>query len=71
MKNDIVCGKQVDEKTATKTTYGDRLFYFCSDHCERNFAANPLRYVDKSHSASSTEGSGKIDEHGHKVHSRA
>jgi YHS domain-containing protein len=71
VKTDEVCGKTVDEATAITTAYGDRNFYFCSKTCEMNFARNPLRYVDKSHSASSTEGAPKINEDGEKVRSRS
>ena len=69
MKDDIVCGRQVDPSTARNTTYGDRNYYFCSETCEKNFIMNPLRYVDKSHSAASTAGSGRVSSTGTKEHS--
>ena len=70
MKNDIVCGKPVNETSQFHTTYGDRPYYFCSDSCEMDFVSNPIRYVDKSGSVASTEGSPVIDAQGKKVHSQ-
>jgi len=69
MKNDIVCGRSVTETKEFKTTYGDRPYYFCSKKCEMDFAANPIRYVDKSGSVASTEGAPMLDEKGKKVRS--
>lgn len=70
METDVVCGKTVDANTPISTTYGDRKFCFCSKKCERDFVTNPLRYVDKSRSVGSTEGSPKIDAAGHEHPSR-
>lgn len=66
---DIVCGMDVSEGTLFKTTYGERPYYFCSEKCERDFAANPIRYVDKSGSIASTEGAPMINAEGKKVRS--
>ena len=71
MKKDVVCGKDVDEASAVRTTYGDRTYYFCSNRCERDFADNPIRYVDKSRSVGSTEGSPKVMPSGSVVHSHS
>ena len=71
MKKDIVCDREVDERTAPRTDYGDRTYYFCSEKCETAFVGNPLRFVDKSHSASSTEGSPKITASGQEVQSHS
>lgn len=71
MKTDVVCGKSVDENTPISTTYGDRAYHFCSKKCEYEFIGNPLRYVDKSRSVGSTEGSPKLSETGEKIRSRA
>lgn len=70
MKKDVVCGRDVDEATAARTTYGDRTYFFCSEKCETDFVSNPLRYVDKSRSVGSTEGSPKITASGEEVDSR-
>lgn len=71
MKTDVVCGKTVDANTPISTTYGDRTYHFCSKKCEFEFVGNPLRYVDKSRSVGSTEGSPKLDEKGRHVRSRS
>ena len=48
-QTDPVCGMQVDEETAAgSSSYGDRTFYFCSEHCKREFDANPEKYADKA-----------------------
>lgn len=59
MRNDIVCGREIPDRTPFHSDYGDRPYYFHSHACLMNFAENPLRYVDKSKSVSSTEGSPK------------
>ena len=69
MKEDIVCGKQVEEAGAVKATYGDREYHFCSETCQKNFVMNPLRYVDKSHTAASTVGASRLSETGGKERS--
>jgi Cu+-exporting ATPase len=67
MIKDIVCGKEVSESSKFTTHYGDRPFYFCSDKCERDFAGNPIRYVDPTGAVASTEGSPKLTENGEKI----
>ncbi len=36
---DPICGMVVDKNTALKTILGDRSYYFCSNGCQRTFAA--------------------------------
>jgi YHS domain-containing protein len=67
MKKDVVCGKMVDDNTPIATTYGDRKFSFCSKKCEYDFIGNPLRYVDKSRSVGSTEGSPRVNPKGQEL----
>ena len=69
MTKDIVCGKNVDERNAVTTEYGDRRYYFCSKKCERDFAGNPIRYVNPSGAVASTEGSSKLTAEGKRVSS--
>lgn len=40
---DPVCGMQASEGIATR--YKDVTYYFCSDHCRKEFVANPDNYV--------------------------
>ena len=42
---DPVCGMSVFREQAPFTTYGDRMFYFCSELCQRSFLADPERYL--------------------------
>lgn len=42
---DPVCGMSVLREQALSATYGDRIFYFCSDLCLRSFLADPKRYL--------------------------
>jgi YHS domain-containing protein len=70
MKNDLVCGRSVNEGTEFTATHGDRLFYFCSEVCRDAFVGNPLAYIDRSGAVSSTEGSPKILDEGVEVPSR-
>ncbi len=64
---DPVCGMSVNPNNALKATYGDRDFYFCSDVCQQAFINDPLKYVDKSKSAASLEGTPVIDASGHET----
>lgn len=46
MDKDIVCGMQVDSKTAAaKSEYQGKTYYFCSAGCKKKFDANPTQYV--------------------------
>ncbi len=49
MAKDLVCGMDVDEKTAKyKTKYKGKTYYFCASGCKKTFEANPKKYVDGS-----------------------
>lgn len=57
METDPVCGMQVDPKTAAgQSEYDGKTYYFCSDHCKKQFDKDPKRYVSKD------------DEHAHHAH---
>jgi YHS domain-containing protein len=49
MAKDLVCGMDVDEKTAKyKTTYKGETYYFCAPGCLKVFEENPEKYVGGS-----------------------
>ncbi len=49
MAKDLVCGMDVDEKTAKyKTTYKRKTYYFCAPGCKKTFEANPEKYIGSS-----------------------
>ena len=57
MVKDLVCGMDVDPKTAAgKTEYQGQTYYFCSVGCKKAFDKEPQKYVK-------TQGHGS--EHGH------
>ena len=46
MAKDLICGMEVNEKTAKhKTEYRGKTYYFCSQMCKRTFDKNPAVYV--------------------------
>jgi YHS domain-containing protein len=46
MAKDLVCGMEVDPKTAAaKTEYKGKAYYFCAPGCKVAFEKNPERYV--------------------------
>lgn len=46
MAKDLVCGMDVDEKTAKlKAEYMGKTYYFCALGCKKEFEANPQKYV--------------------------
>ncbi len=46
MAKDLVCGMDVDEKTATnKSQYKGQTYYFCSPGCKRSFEKDPEKYL--------------------------
>ena len=57
MAKDLVCGMDVDPKTAAgKSEYQGQTYYFCSSGCKKSFDKEPQKYVNsQGHSA----------EHGH------
>ncbi len=49
MAKDLVCGMDVDEKTAKyTTTYKGKTYYFCAPGCKKTFEENPEKYVGGS-----------------------
>ena len=48
MVKDLVCGMNVDEKTAKfKSERKSKTYYFCSHACKTAFDENPARYAIK------------------------
>lgn len=48
MEKDLVCGMDVDPKTATdKSVYQGKTYYFCSPGCKKSFEQDPGKYVSK------------------------
>ncbi len=46
MKKDLVCGMEVDPKTApAQTTYQGNTYYFCSTECKQDFDKDPQKYI--------------------------
>lgn len=46
MVKDVVCGMNIDEKTAKfKSDYQGKTYYFCSSACKTNFDKNPAKYT--------------------------
>jgi YHS domain-containing protein len=57
MAKDLVCGMDVDEKTAKyKTTYKGETYYFCAPGCKKVFEENPEKYVGGSSGGHSGHG---------------
>ena len=50
MVEDVVCGMEIDEKTAKwKTNYKDKTYYFCEPICKLEFDENPEKYLSDAH----------------------
>jgi YHS domain-containing protein len=46
MVKDLVCGMDVDPKTATnKSEYNGKMYYFCSPGCKKDFDKKPEKYI--------------------------
>ena len=46
MAKDVICGMNVDEKTAKfKSDYIGKTYYFCSQMCKTTFDKNPAKYA--------------------------
>lgn len=45
MAKDLVCGMEVNEKRAAKTTYKGKIYYFCSPTCQWAFESNPKQFI--------------------------
>ena len=49
MEKDLVCGMNVDPKTAAgKSEYQGKTYYFCSGGCKKEFDTDPQKYVGES-----------------------
>ena len=47
MMRDVVCGMDVDPAEApAKLDHDGTTYYFCSEECKADFAADPERYVN-------------------------
>jgi YHS domain-containing protein len=48
MVKDLVCGMDVDPKTAiNKSEYNGKMYYFCSPGCKKDFDKEPEKYIMK------------------------
>ncbi len=46
MAKDLVCGMDVDEKTAKyKSIYQGKYYYFCAAGCKKSFEADPKKFI--------------------------
>jgi YHS domain-containing protein len=46
MVKDIVCGMEIDPKTAAgKSDYKGQTYYFCSLGCKKSFDKEPEKYI--------------------------
>ncbi len=46
MAKDPICGMTVDPASAAgKSEHGGATYYFCSDHCRKQFEAKPAQYA--------------------------
>ncbi len=48
MEKDVVCGMMVDPKTAVKSEYNGKTYYFCSNGCKTQFDKNPDKYASQA-----------------------
>lgn len=48
MVKDPVCDMDVDEKTALKSEYEGKTYYFCNQSCKEVFEKNPKRFAKDS-----------------------
>ncbi len=57
LAKDIVCGMDLDEKTAKhKTTYQGKTYYFCAPSCKKMFEDNPSKFIGESSTGSTQMG---------------
>ncbi len=48
MEKDVVCGMQVDPKSAAaQSEYDGKTYYFCAAMCKKKFDSNPSQYAGK------------------------
>lgn len=49
---DPVCGMEINPETAAgKSEYQGQTYYFCSEHCKKQFDKQPDKYVKNGHAA--------------------
>jgi len=49
MVTDLVCGMEIDPKTAAgKSDYQGKTYYFCSQGCKKAFDKEPQKYARKA-----------------------
>lgn len=47
MAKDLVCGMDVDEKTAQhKSEFSGKTYYFCGPGCKKAFDSEPQKYLN-------------------------
>ena len=47
MAKDLVCGMEVDEKSApAKSEHMGKTYYFCAPGCKKAFDENPAKYIE-------------------------
>lgn len=45
-EKDLICGMMVDTKTTQfKSIFQEKTYYFCSEHCKKQFDENPKQYI--------------------------
>lgn len=45
-EKDLICGMMVDTKTTQyKSTYNEKNYYFCSEHCKKQFDEDPKQFA--------------------------
>ncbi len=50
LAKDLVCGMEVDEKTAEhKAEHMGKTYYFCSVSCKSSFEETPPKYLKEEH----------------------
>jgi RND family efflux transporter MFP subunit len=54
VQKDPVCGMEVDASKAAKSEYRGKTYYFCSEHCKKEFDKNPARYLEKKATGAGT-----------------
>jgi YHS domain-containing protein len=63
MAKDLICGMEVDPKTAAaKTKYRGQTYYFCVPGCKAAFEKDPEKYVQ---AARAPGGGSHHQHHGH------
>ncbi len=45
MEKDLVCGTEIDEKTAASHQYEGKTYHFCSETCRDRFSESPERFI--------------------------